>query len=68
MAEATEQGGIGKYLIYAPLAFPPIGIPVLFGFVAYKAIGFAFDAAGFAFGLVRKILPFGSPTPAQPAK
>ncbi|NTW49682.1 MAG: hypothetical protein HGB19_08170 [Chlorobiales bacterium] len=68
MAEATQQGGIGKYLVYAPLVIPSIGIPVLFGFVAFKAVGLAFDAAGFAFGLVRKILPGGAAVPAQPAK
>lgn len=59
MAESTESSGIGKYLIYAPLAFPPIGIPVLMGYVAYKAGGFAIDAAGFGFGLVKNVAGAG---------
>lgn len=68
MAETTQNEGIGKYLIYAPLAIPSIGIPVLFGFVAFKAVGLVFDVAGFGFGLVRKLLPGGQmTTQVQPA-
>lgn len=68
MAETTQNEGIGQYLKYAPLAIPSIGIPVLFGFVAYKAAGLVIDIAGFGFGLVRKLLPGGqSATAVQPA-
>lgn len=59
MAESTESGGIGQYLKYAPLAFPPIGIPVLIGYVAYKAGGLAIDAAGFGFGIVKNVAGVG---------
>lgn len=71
MAETTQNEGIGQYLKYAPLAVPSIGIPVLFGFVAFKAIGLVIDVAGYAFGMVRNILPGGgkSTTPmVQPTR
>ncbi len=55
--QESQSPNLPKVLGTGLLLVPSIGIPILFGFVAFKALGLVANAAGFAFNQAKNVLP-----------
>jgi|GEM_PF-2017155 len=58
MADQQKQTtDIPQILSKGILFIPSIGIPYLFGMVAFKALGFVSEGVGYAFNQVKNMIP-----------